>query len=117
MLEVAPDIERELHKRAASTGMSTDDLLYVLLFPSQSTDSQVRAKALIAQWQEEDGTYVSDFISDTGNRTTSEVLFAKWAEEDSALSEKERQEQEELWQQFQQGMNETRANQSMRSIF
>jgi len=75
--------------------------------PAAPSDNELDAK--LRQWQEQDNTKLMP------SRTATE-LFAEWDKEDANMTEEEREAEGQLWEDFQQGINKTRAELGMRLL-
>jgi hypothetical protein len=121
-LELTPEAETILRQQAEREGVSIDELVMRTFTKRQSAQSAVseaeqeRVLALLRQWQHDTPPVASPAPND-GTLTPSEALFRQWEQEDAALTDEQRAEQEKLWQDYQQGINEERAAAGMRSIF
>lgn len=71
--------------------------------PDRDLDAKLR------QWQAQDQTKLLP------TRTAAE-LFAEWDKEAAQMTEDERDAEDRLWEDFQQGINETRAALGMRKL-
>jgi len=108
-VNLTPMEEAQLSSEAIQNGLDTSELVQNLLrehlisTPLTSAD-KVRIK--LRQWQKETKTVTSPAIP-------AHELFARWAEEDAQMTEEEMEAEDRLWEDFQKGINETRAALSM----
>jgi PHD/YefM family antitoxin component YafN of YafNO toxin-antitoxin module len=75
------------------------------LHKSQATAVQAK----LHQWQKETETETFPAVS-------AHQLFSRWAEEDAQMTDEEKEAEDYLWQDFEKGVNETRAVLGMRQI-
>jgi outer membrane phospholipase A len=59
------------------------------------------------QWQKETG-------GETATRTSAHELFSQWDAEAAQMTDEEREAEDSLWEDFQKGINDTRAELGMR---
>ena len=119
-LDLSPEVEHQVLARARAAGTTANDYIARLLqaaVPDTSADSLARIRSLLAEWQKQDNTPIALPAANEGALSASEALFRQWEQEDATLTDEERQAQEELWQQFQLGINAERAAAGMRAIF
>jgi hypothetical protein len=131
-IELNPDEEARLASAAASAGLEPAALARKLLaerlpgLPAGAADSngsagmspQEKVRALLAKWQAQDNTpIVAGPVALLPGETTTQALFRKWDEEDARMTDEEREAAERLWEEFQQGVNETRDALGMRRVF
>ena len=86
-LELSLETENVVRQRAAAAGISADDLLartfgQKKLQEPSPTNPQERVRALLTQWQAQDGTPVLPPILTQNGETPTQALFRKWEEED-----------------------------------
>jgi hypothetical protein len=121
-LELKPETEDAVREYAEREGVSVDELLartFAKKPPARSAVSaseKERAVALLRRWQQEMPAVAPPPPND-GSLTPSEALFRQWEQEDAALTDAQRAEQEELWQDYQQGIGAERAASGMRPLF
>jgi len=112
VINLTPIEEARLSSEAKQSGLEASELAENLVRqhlesgPVPTTD-MILAK--LHQWQEETGTVTSPSIS-------AHDLFAQWDEEDAQMTDEEREAEDRLWQDVQNGMNETRASLGMRQL-
>lgn len=75
----------------------------------ETTQAEDIVAAKLRQWQEHDS---KSLMPDIPTRT----LFAQWAQEDERMTDAEREAEDRLWKDFQEGVNETRAALGMRPL-
>jgi hypothetical protein len=123
VVELTPAEEEAVHERAREAGVSPSQFIARLLAEAHVTAPPApptaveSVKRLLAQWQREDGTPVIEPPPPPPGMTPTEALFRQWDEEDARMTEAERQAEKELWEAFQQGINEERAANEERKIF
>lgn len=110
-VNLTPTEEARLSNEAMKIGLAPAELVQQLLRehfskPLNKVDA-VRAK--LHQWQKDTQTQTTPAIS-------AHDLFARWAEEDALMTEEEKEAEGKLWQDFQTGINETRASLGMRQL-
>ncbi|MDQ3814629.1 MAG: hypothetical protein M3347_11850 [Armatimonadota bacterium] len=109
-INLTPVEEARLTAAAQQLGLAPAELARQLVaehLPGIDPVETVRAK--LREWQEQDGTPLMP------DMTTAE-LFAQWEEEDAQMTDEEREAEDRLWQDFQKGINETRAALGMRLL-
>lgn len=63
---------------------------------------------LLAQWQAEDRTPLRAPVLTQPGETPTQALFRKWAAEDANMTEAEKEAEDRLWKEIEQGMLESR---------
>ena len=111
-VNLTPAEEARLSTEARRDGLAMADLAAKLLrkhlsYAPESSPDRVRAK--LRQWQKETATETLPALS-------AHELFSKWAEEDTHMTEEEQEAEDRLWQDFENGVNETRATLGMRQL-
>lgn len=121
-LELSPEVEHAVRQRAAAKGVSINDLLartFVLDMQEEllSQDPKERVRALLAEWQAQDNTPRLPPIPMREGETPTAALFRKWEEEDAGMTDEEVKADEQLWEEFRDGVNAERLNAGMRTLF
>lgn len=101
-LEPAAFVKRLVRERLPSTAPS---------------DPVAHVQAILAKWRAEDHTPTPPPVPTRPGETPTQALFRAWDEEDAGMTQKEREAEDQLWQDFQRGLNETRAALGMRLLF
>ena len=110
-INLTPAEQAQLAVAAMQTGLEPEAFAAKLVrehLPS-AAPSNIELDAKLRQLQEQDGTKLMP------SRTTAE-LFAQWAEEDAKMTDEEREAEDRFWEDFQKGINETRAALGMRQL-
>lgn len=116
-LELNPEVERMVRERAAADGVSVDDLLmYAFAGGGEAKSAEERVRALLAQWQARDCVQTVPLTRDPDGATFNETLFERWRELDTAMTEAEREAEDQLWEDVERGIEETRAQLGMRPL-
>jgi hypothetical protein len=111
-IDLTPSEEARLSAAARKTGLTPaefvkrlalEHLAAVPLTAEDAVDDKLR------QWQEQDGKTLTPDIP-------TRELFAQWAEEDAHMTDAEREAEDRLWEEFEKGINETRAALGMRPL-
>lgn len=94
-LDISPDIEKMVRERAATEGVTVNDLLTRTFVQEKnqtppSANPKEHVRALIAQWQAQDNTPLLPPIPTRNGETPTQALLRKWEDEDSNLTEAER---------------------------
>lgn len=82
-----------------------------------SEEPRERVARLLEEWRTQDEMPERPSIQMLTGETPTEALFRKWAEEDANLTDQEIEADQRLWEEFQQGIDETRSVQQMRRLF
>jgi hypothetical protein len=118
MLDLSPETETILEQEAAREGVSVDTLLRRTFAPQTASISPAeRVKHMLAAWQRADNTPTVTPPTNNSNMTPSEALFQQWEQQAADMTEEERQAEDKLWQQFQEGVNAERSASNMRPVF
>ena len=113
-LTLSPDVEAAVERRAREEGVSPNDLL-ARTFGSNgaskvaSNDPVERALEFVRRLRASDPSIPDpEPIEMLPGETPTLALFRKWSEEDALLTDEEVAAQNRLWEEIQQGMNESR---------
>lgn len=111
VVNLTPAEEAYLSTEAGENGLPPEEFAAQVLrdhFDGKRTSpDEVFAK--LRQWQKETATKTAPAVS-------TDELFARWAEEDAAMTHEEKRKADELWEEIQSGLNETRAELGMRQL-
>jgi hypothetical protein len=69
-------------------------------------DPNEHVQALLAQWQSEDNTPIRPPIPTLPGETPTRALFRKWEEEDAKMTDEERDAEDTLWEDIEQGLKQ-----------
>ncbi len=120
-IDLSPTEEAQFIDAARQEGLEPADFVKKLMrerLPSTApSDPVAHVQALLAKWRAEDHTPTLPPVLTRPGETPTQALFRIWDEEDAALTEEEQDQRERLWEEFQQGVNETRIALGMRTIF
>lgn len=110
-IDFSPTQAEQLANIAREEGVAPATLVQQLVaahLPSRNPVAQVQA--LLAQWQAEDKSFsvIPSLVSQAGDDPT-KALFRTWDEEDARMTDDERRAEDKLWQEFLDGLGETRA--------
>jgi hypothetical protein len=109
-IELNPEEEARLASAAASAGLEPAVLARKLLAErlpiATPVSPQEKVRALLRQWQAQDNTPVIAGPEPLPGETTTEALFRKWDEEDARMTEEEREAEDRLWSEVEQGLAE-----------
>ena len=112
-IELNPEEEARLASAAASAGLEPAVLARKLLSERLPTAAaapvspQEKVRALLRQWQAQDNTpAVIAGPEPLPGETATEALFRKWDEEDARMTEEEREAEDRLWSEVEQGLAE-----------
>jgi hypothetical protein len=111
-IDLTPTEAARISTAARRAGLTPAELVKRLAFEHLPDFPAPAAEALDArlrQWQEQDA---KPLTPDVPART----LFARWAEEDASLTDTERGAEDQFWEEFQKGLNATRAALGMRPL-
>jgi len=111
LINLTPDEEAMLSSAAMQTGLDPEAFAARLvrehLPVAAPLESELDIK--LSHWHRQDNTNLMP------TRTTAE-LFAEWDKEDAKMMDEEREAEDQLWEVFQKGINETRAALGMRQL-
>lgn len=95
-----PTEEARLVAAAQRTGLAPADLLKRLALehlPAVPANDEGEIDARLHQWQEQDQTALQ-------SENSSGTLFSQWAEEDAQMTDAEREAEDRLWEDIEQGL-------------
>ncbi len=110
LINLTPAEEAQLSAAARQTGLAPEAFAEKLVrehLPTSAPAEELDRK--LRQWQEQDGTRLMP------TRTAAE-LFAQWDKGVARMTEEERDAEDRLWEDFQKGINQTRAALGMRPL-
>jgi hypothetical protein len=119
-LELSPEVENAVRERAEAEGLSVNDLLAHTFAPVMlplPTNPKERVRVLLAKWRAEDNTPTPSPIPTRNGETPTQALFRKWEEEDALMTEEEREQETQFWEEFQESINNERKKAGMRKLF
>jgi hypothetical protein len=116
-LDLNPEVESQVLERARAAGTTASEYIARLLRSDAPAPSPSDPIARVRELRQQDDTPTALPPPNDGTMTPSEALFRQWEREDAALTDEERQAEEALWQQFQQGINAERDVAGMRRLF
>ncbi len=102
IIDLTPSEEAQISAAARETGLSAVELVELWIkehLPSVSVMDRNDVDAKLRKLQELDGTKL---LPDIPTRT----LFAQWAEEDTKMTDDERESEDRLWEDIEQGLAE-----------
>lgn len=111
-VDLTPSQEARLSAAARQTGVAPAELVKRLIeehLPYAPATDESGIDAILRQRQEQDGTALQPDIP-------TQSLFAQWAEEDARMTDEEREAEARFWEEFEKGINETRAALGMRLL-
>jgi chromosome condensin MukBEF MukE localization factor len=74
-----------------------------------AASAQEKVRALLRRWQAQDNTpVVAAGPEPRPGETTTEALFRKWNEEDARMTDEEREAEDRLWREVEDGLAENR---------
>lgn len=102
-LEVSPEIENAIRSRAASEGVSVNELLGRSFGPGRqesvsARDLRANVTALLATWQQADNTQLVPSVPTRPGESPTQALFRQWAEENALMSDEEKRAVDALWE-------------------
>jgi valyl-tRNA synthetase len=114
LINLTPTEEALLSDAAMQTGLAPEVFVEKLVrehlpnarsnnYPNDELDKKLR------QWQEQDGKTLMP------TRTAAEI-FAQWEKEASQMTDEEHTTEDQFWEDFQKGINHTRAALDMRQL-
>ena len=111
-VNLTPAEEAQLVAEAVGNGLDAGQLVAKVVrdhlnAPPKRTMDEVLGK--LHQWQTETKTETAPSIS-------AHELFAKWDEEAAQMTDDERDAEDRLWEDFQEGINKTRSELGMRLL-
>jgi len=112
IVNLTPTEEADLSTEAMQSGIATADLVAKLLREHLISDPKTKKQQVLErlhQWQK-------DTETETGPRVSAHELFSRWDAEAAQLTTAEREAEDQLWEDFQKGINETRASLGMRRL-
>lgn len=112
LLNLTPTEEAQLSVVAMQTGLAPEAFAEKLVreyLPNVSPNDEDELDKKLRWWQEQDGT---DLMP---SRPAAEI-FAQWKEEAARMTDEEREAEDRFWEDFQKGVNETRAVLGMRQL-
>jgi microcystin degradation protein MlrC len=109
-IDLTSDEEARLAAAAQRTGLAPAEFARKLVTDHlPDADPMEALNAKLREWQAQDGT---PLMPDVPTR----ILFAQWAEEDAGMTDAEREAEDRFWEEFERGINETRAALGMRQL-
>jgi hypothetical protein len=99
-LELRPEVESLVRRRARAEGISVDDLLSRVFAEFRRTsdgNSLDRVRALLAQWQAEDTEQQRITMPHPLEQTPAKRLFKFWKDQDAKMSDSDRGAEDDLW--------------------
>jgi len=116
-IDFSPLEEAQIAVAARQEGLETAALVKKLVHQHLPSGLPVsRVQTLLTQWQAQDNTPHLPSVPAHSGETPTQAQFRQWAVEDAGMTEKERQEEDELWEEFERGINQTRDALGMRRL-
>lgn len=111
-VNLTPAEEARLSSEAIQYGLAPAELVAKVLREHLTSDTGVKQQAVLSKlhrWQKETGTETSPVVS-------VRELFAQWNVEASGMTDAEHEAEDRIWDDFERGINETRASLGMRQL-
>jgi hypothetical protein len=124
-LQISPKVENMVRERAAAEGVSVEELLTRTFAPKQNDvpqndapirDPKAHVQALLAQWQAQDNTPSLPPIQTLPGETPTQALFRQWEEEAAAMTEEEKEAEDRLWAELEQGLRQNNRTLRLRTL-
>jgi len=99
-IDLSPTEEARLSAAAKQRGLDAAGLVKRLVeqhLPAIQVIDASDLEAKLRKWQEQDGTKLTPDVS-------TQSLFAEWAEEDRSMTDEEREAEDRLWDDLEQGL-------------
>lgn len=110
VIDLTSDEAARLAAAAQQTGLAPAEFARKLVTEHlPDADSMEALHAKLREWQAQDGTSLMPSVP-------TQTLFAQWAEEDARMTDEEREAEDRFWEEFERGINETRAALGMRQL-
>src|SRR5437879_6466677 len=120
-LDISPELESAVRERAAAEGVSVNDLLARtfgrdLQETTPRHDPKAHVQSLLDKWQAADNTPVMAPNPSLPGETPTQALFRKWREEDAHMTDKQKDEEDKLWEDIEKALKENRLTFDRRSL-
>ncbi len=118
LINLTPAEEAQLSDAATQSGLALQAFITQLVrerLPAADPAQEMRRR--LRAWQKEDNTSRTYPVPARSGLTPTAALFAQWEEEDAKMTDAEREADERLWADFQQGIDGERRTAGMRTLF
>ena len=124
-LQISPDVENMVRERANAEGVSVEELLTRTFSlkqndaPQNNTpirDPKAHVQALLAQWQAQDNTPLVPPVATRPGETPTQALFRQWDEEAAHMTDAEKEAEDRLWTEIEQGLQQNSRTLQLRTL-
>ena len=101
-IDLTPYEEAQISAAAKQTGLAPAAFVKKLVqehLPTVPAEDGDELDAKLRKWQEQDGTKLMPDVP-------TQTLFAQWADEDAQMTDEEREAEDRLWKDLEQGLTD-----------